>query len=48
MESVRTRQIPVEDAVFGNNVALACHMANYSDTKRTIATWDAATKRIVG
>jgi predicted dehydrogenase len=48
MESVRTRQAPLEDAVFGNNIALACHMANYSDTKRTIATWDATAKRIVG
>ena len=48
MESVRTRQPPVEDAVFGNNTALACHMANQSDMKKTIATWDAATKRIMG
>ena len=47
IQSVRTRQTPAEDAVFGNNVALACHMANYSETKRAIATWDAATERIM-
>ena len=47
IQSMRTRQTPVEDAVFGNNVALACHMANYSETKRAIATWDAATERIM-
>ena len=29
MESVRTRQPSVEDAVYGNNTAIACHMANY-------------------
>jgi hypothetical protein len=48
MESVRTRRPPVEDAVFGNNTALACHMANHSHLKKTAATWDAATKKIMG
>ncbi|HXW13152.1 MAG TPA: Gfo/Idh/MocA family oxidoreductase [Terriglobia bacterium] len=46
LESVRTRQSPVEDAVFGNNTALACHMANESYLKKTAASWDATTRRI--
>ena len=33
-EAVRTRQPVVEDAVFGHNAALACHMANESYFKR--------------
>jgi hypothetical protein len=46
-ESVRTRRPSVEDATFGNNTALCCHMANYSYFNSTIANWDAAKKRIV-
>jgi predicted dehydrogenase len=47
-EAVRTREPVVEDAVFGNNAALACHMANYSYFNKTIARWDAGGEKIVG
>ncbi|MGH9450294.1 MAG: Gfo/Idh/MocA family protein [Terriglobia bacterium] len=47
-QSVRTRQPSVEDAVFGNNTALGCHMANYSYFRKTGARWDAAGKKITG
>jgi predicted dehydrogenase len=47
-QSVRTRRPSVEDATFGNNTAIACHMANYSYFKKTVAVWDAATKTITG
>jgi predicted dehydrogenase len=46
--SVRTRQPSVEDATFGNNTAIACHMANYSYYKKTIAVWDKAARQIKG
>lgn len=46
--SVRTRQPSVEDATFGNHTAIACHMANYSYFKETVAKWDGGTKRIKG
>lgn len=48
MESVRTRKPSVEDAVFGNHTAIACHMANYSYFNKTLATWDAGSKKIKG
>ena len=47
-QSVRTRKPSVEDASFGNNTALGCHMANYSYFRKTIATWDAGSKEIRG
>jgi predicted dehydrogenase len=47
-ESVRTRRPSVEDATFGNNTAIACHMANHSYFNNTIASWDAGKKRISG
>ena len=47
-ESVRTRRPSVEDATFGNNTAIACHMANYSYFHKTTAVWDAAAKMIKG
>jgi predicted dehydrogenase len=47
-ESIRTRKPSVEDAVFGNHTAIACHMANYSLEKQTMAVWDAASKTIKG
>jgi predicted dehydrogenase len=46
MESVRTRRPSVEDAVFGNHTAIACHMANYSYFNKTVAKWDASSKSI--
>lgn len=48
MESVRTRRPSVEDAVFGNATAIACHMANYSYFNKTIAVWDTSEKKIKG
>jgi predicted dehydrogenase len=37
-EAVRSRKPVVEDVVFGNNAALACHMANESYFKRSAVT----------
>jgi predicted dehydrogenase len=48
MESVRSRRPPLEDAVFGNHTAIACHMANYSYFNKTFATWNAETRKIQG
>jgi len=39
--AVRTRGATIEDVGFGNNTALACHMANHSYFEQAIATWDA-------
>jgi len=36
----------VEDAVFGHNAALACHMANESYFRKAAVTWDAASGTI--
>ena len=45
-ESVKTRQPVVEDAVFGNNASIACHMANHSYFHKSAAVWDASARRI--
>lgn len=45
-QSVRTRRQPVENAEFGQNAAIACHMANYSYFHQAPAIWDAAAGRI--
>jgi hypothetical protein len=45
-QSVKTRQPSVEDAVFGNNTSIGCHMANYSYFHKTAATWDASSRSI--
>jgi hypothetical protein len=45
---VETRQHVVEDEVFGNHAAIACHMANHSYFHKNVATWDAAGKTIQG
>jgi predicted dehydrogenase len=45
-DSVKTRQPSVEDAVFGNDTSIACHMANYSYFHRRAAIWDAGRNRI--
>jgi predicted dehydrogenase len=39
-EAVRSRKPVVEDAVFGHNAALACHMANESYYRKAAVTWD--------
>ena len=45
-DSVRSRKPVIEDTVFGNNTAIACHMANASYFKKTIAQWDASAREI--
>lgn len=45
---VETREHVTEDEVFGNNAAIACHMANHSYFHRNVATWDAAAQNIKG
>ena len=45
-QAVRTRNPVVEDAVFGHNAALACHMANESYFRKTAVYYDPATKTI--
>ncbi|HXR92651.1 MAG TPA: hypothetical protein VN750_20490, partial [Steroidobacteraceae bacterium] len=45
-QSVKTRQPSVEDAVFGNDTSIACHMANYSYFHRSAAVWNASRRRI--
>jgi predicted dehydrogenase len=44
--AVRSRKPVVEDAVFGHNAALACHMANESYFRKSGVYWDAASKSI--
>ena len=44
--AVETRQRVVEDEIFGNHTAIACHMANHSYFHHNVATWDAATNTI--
>ena len=46
MESVRTRQPSVEDAVYGKNTAIAAHMANYSYFNKCQAVWNEAARKI--
>ena len=46
--AVETREHVVEDEVFGNNTAIACHMANHSYFHRSVATWDAAAQAVKG
>jgi hypothetical protein len=45
-QGVRSRKPVVEDAVFGHNAALACHMANESYFRHAAVTWDAASGTI--
>jgi predicted dehydrogenase len=44
--AVKSRKPVIEDAVFGHNAALACHMANESYFRQSAVSWDAATKLI--
>jgi predicted dehydrogenase len=46
-QSVRTRKPVVEDAVFGNHAAIACHMANESYFRKKTVYWDQASRSIV-
>jgi predicted dehydrogenase len=45
-QAVRSRKPVVEDAVFGHNAALACHMSNESYFRKSGVYWDAGTKTI--
>jgi hypothetical protein len=45
-DAVRTRKPVVEDALFGHNAALACHMANESYFRKAIVTWDEGSRTI--
>ncbi|HEY3705976.1 MAG TPA: Gfo/Idh/MocA family oxidoreductase [Terracidiphilus sp.] len=44
--AIDTREHVLEDEVFGNNTAVACHMANHSYFHRKVAAWDAESKTI--
>ncbi|HEY7099287.1 MAG TPA: Gfo/Idh/MocA family oxidoreductase [Terriglobales bacterium] len=46
-EAVRSRKPVVQDAVFGHNTALGCHMANESYYRKAPVTWDASAGKIV-
>ncbi len=46
VDAVRTRRTVVEDTSFGNNTALACHMANYSYFQKTAVAWDATNRTL--
>lgn len=45
-ESVKTRQPNVENAVFGNHAALACHMANLSYFRKQQVFFDPASQTV--
>ena len=45
-QAVRSRNPVVEDAVFGHNAALACHMANESYFSRRAVFWDESSQTI--
>jgi predicted dehydrogenase len=45
--AVRTRKPVVENEVFGNHTAIGCHLANFSYFNKTVAVWDASSKKIV-
>ncbi len=45
-QAVVSRRPVVEDAVFGNHAAIACHMANESYFQKKPVYWDAASRSI--
>ena len=45
-QAVKTRKPVVEDTVFGNHAAIACHMANESYFRQKLVFWDAASRSI--
>jgi predicted dehydrogenase len=47
-QAVKSRKPVTEDAVFGHNAALACHLANESYFRRSPTVWDAASQKIKG
>jgi len=46
--AIHTREHAVEDEIFGNNAAIACHMANHSYFHHGVAQWHAAAQEIKG
>ena len=46
--AVRTRRPVVEDVVFGHHAAQACNMANEAYFRRSVMSWDGASKTIKG
>ena len=44
--SVKTRKPVVEDAIFGNHAAIACHMANESYFRKKPVYWDSESRSI--
>ena len=47
VNAVRSRQPVVENEVFGNHAAIACHLANYAYFNQAVAVWDEKAKKIV-
>jgi predicted dehydrogenase len=47
-QSVKSRKPVLEDAVFGNHAALACHMANESYFRKGPVIWDDPSRSIKG
>jgi predicted dehydrogenase len=45
-DSVRSRKPVIEDTVFGNNTAIACHMANDSYFQKRPVLWDPIAKEM--
>lgn len=45
-EAVRSRKSVIQDAVFGNHAAIACHMANESYFRQKQVFWDKSTRSI--
>ncbi|HUZ46233.1 MAG TPA: Gfo/Idh/MocA family oxidoreductase [Terriglobia bacterium] len=45
-QSVRTRRPSIEGPEFGNNAAIACHMANYAYFNNAIAVWDHEARKL--
>jgi len=45
-QAVRSRQPVLQDAVFGHNAALACHMANESYFRKSPVHWDPVSQTI--
>jgi hypothetical protein len=45
-EAVKSRKPVIQDAVFGNNAAIACHMANESYFRQKQVFWDEVTRSV--
>jgi hypothetical protein len=45
-EAVRSRKPVLQDAVFGHNAALGCHMANESYFRKQPVYWDSTSQSI--